>query len=310
MSFPSRPNQNRYSPYQRPNQNLRGLRADQMSLAQRLELERNPVADQPSILGDIPTQPVIPQRVQQTLEPPIFRQIPVERSLPLLQTQTLEPPIFRRIPLQGTSPTNPEDNQHLYQIFDNAGITIKDINSKPWTGVGKDYHASPDGKSFKDKEMLDFLRFTKENPKASPKEVKGKFNCVGQNCATNTVFGLSKMRARTKDGNSPRSEILKHSSGQGIDLDEALGMSEEYRDKDGGDTIPKGTVAFLKNPEDEQGMPFDHVAYAENDGMLRSLNSSQDQSLSQTLKQVKKQGGYTVPPYNLILSKKFRNFFS
>lgn len=322
MSFPNRPNPNRYSPYRRPNQNLWDLRPDQMSLAQRLELERNSATNQQSILGEIPIQSILPQPLpfQQRgfmLESPNLEQIPLQttRYTPLSQSISTEAPDLEQIPLQEESPINTEDNQHLYQILDRAGIGMDDIHGKPWTGEGKSYDPDPSGKSFKDKEMLDFLRFTKDNPAAPSEEIRSRFNCLGQNCATNTVLGLSKLRARTEDNLSPRGEILRNSNPQGyIDLDEALGMGEKYRDQKNPNLTPKGTTTFFKNPDDHAGMPFDHVIFAEKEGtnsepIYRSLNSGQKRSELQTLQQVLDQGKYTIPPYESIFSGKYRYFF-
>ena len=337
MSFPNRPNPNRYSPYLRPNENLWDLRPDQMSLSQRLELEnipiqertRAPSLDQPTILGGIPTIPLMPEQYfrQQGLipipeQPAILGRIPDQPTLFPFRSQSglskdrlNQPATNEGILRQEEAPINPEDNQHLYQILDRAGIGMDDIHVKPWTGEGKSYDPDPSGKSFKDKEMLDFLRFTKDNPAAPSEEIISKFNCVGQNCATNTVLGLSKLRARTEDNLSPRGEILKNSNPQDyIDLDEALGMGEKYRDQNNPNRIPQGTTAFLKNPDDHAGMPFDHVIFAEKEGtnsepIYRSLNSGQKRSELQTLQQVLDQGKYTIPPYESIFSGKYRYFF-
>lgn len=342
MSFPNRPNPNRYSPYRRSNQNLWDLRPDQMSLSQRLELEnipiqertRAPILDQPTILGGIPTTPLIPEQYfrQQGLipiseQPAILSRIPDQptffpfRSQSGLPKDRLDQPainegILRQEESPQESPSiNPEDNQHLYQILDRAGISMEDIHDKPWTDKEKSYVADPEGKSFIDKKMFDFLKFTKENPTAPSKEVKDKFNCVGQNCMTNTIFGLSKLRARTEGNVSPRSEVLNYSNNKGdMDLDEALGMGEKYHDQKNPTLIPKGTTAFLKNPTDDVGMPFDHVIFAEKEGnnaqpIYRSLNSGQKRSELQTLQQVLDQGKYKIPPYESIFSGKYRYFF-
>ncbi len=201
--------------------------------------------------------------------------------------------------------------EHLGQFLEKGDVNNKQWSPKASITMGSKFE------SHEDPELLYFLRWIHNNPKASDKEIQEQLDQLSQNCNTNTFLGLSKMRGMSEKQLSPRAELRAHLKETGaINFATVLGINDvdHKLNKEPDTEIPKGTVVFVVPyyEQTQKKTPFLHVFFAEQNGknsdkIYRSLNEGQQSSELQSLAEVLGQGSYNEMNSKLVFSKKYRD---